>query len=884
MSPFPRSLLVTAGLVVSVVLPASAASGSAPRERLSFNANWQFQKGDPADIGDSLSYERVKDWVLPTGDNLLNLAPARSVPPSGSPGSNLAGAHPEPTYARPDYNDTAWRTLDLPHDWGIEGPFQQELSGDTGKLPWFGTAWYRKTFAVPASDDGREVYLELDGAMSYALVWCNGQFVGGWPYGYSSWRVNLTPHLKPGADNVIAIRLDNPRESSRWYPGGGLYRNVWLLKTAPVAIAQWGVFVTTPRITPESATVDVNVTLDNATPAVAHVQVAVNLYAADANGKPTGDPVATSAPTAVRLPAGRQANVAHTLAVASPRLWNLTARHRYVSETIVTRDATVIDRVETPFGIRTIAHTADDGFLLNGERVPLYGVCNHHDLGALGSAINVRALERQLEILQAMGCNAIRTSHNPPAPELLELCDRMGFLVMVEAFDCWAIGKKRDDYSRVFADWHEKDLTAMVRRDRNHPSVIQWSIGNEIREQWEADGWKLAAHLAGIVREQDRSRPVVAGFNGIASGYNGFQTAVDVVGYNYKPDEYAKLHAAHPTIPIMGSETASTITSRGEYFFPLTDDKAAGRADFQVSSYDLAAPRWAWSPDVEWRGLDEAPYTLGEFVWTGFDYLGEPTPYNADSTNLLNYSDPAERARAEQELAEIGKIRVPSRSSYFGIIDLAGFPKDRYYLYQARWRPDLPMAHILPHWNWPERIGQVTPVMVYSSGDEAELFLNGKSLGRRTRGPLQYRFRWDDVVYEPGELKVVTYRHGQSWAEARTRTTGPAAQLRLEPDRSKLRADGTDLAFVKVTVADADGQLVPRSHHRIHFTVTGPAAIVATDNGDATDLETFGNPERRAFNGLALVILRPTAGEAGPITLTATAQNLPTATVTLESQ
>lgn len=874
----------------AALLPASAqttptAMKPTPgREHLSFNADWRFTKGDPADIGESLAYERVKPWVLPTGDDLLNFVPARPPHPAGSPGSQPAGAHPAPAYSRSDYDDASWRRLDLPHDWGIEGPFQQELSGDTGKLPWFGIAWYRKTFDLPASDAGRQVYLELDGAMSYALVWCNGEFVGGWPYGYSSWRVDLTAHLKPGAENVIAIRLDNPRESSRWYPGGGLYRNVWLLKTAPVAVAQWGVFVTTPRITPESALVDVNVTLDNTTAATADVQVAVKLYAADERGRPTGDPVATSAPRSVRLPAGRQANLAHTLTVASPRLWSLAAPHRYVSETIVTRDDAVIDRVETPFGIRTIAHTADQGFLLNGERVPIRGVCNHHDLGALGAAINVRALERQLEILREMGTNAIRTSHNPPAPELLELCDRMGFVVMVEAFDCWRIGKKRDDYSRIFDDWHEKDLVAMVRRDRNHPSVIQWSIGNEIREQWESDGWKMAAQLAAIVREQDRTRPVVAGFNGIASGYNGFQTAVDVVGYNYKPAEYAKLHATHPHLPIMGAETASTISSRGEYFFPVSDDKSSGQADFQMSSYDLSAPPWAWPPDVEWRALDEAPYPLGEFVWTGFDYLGEPTPYNADTTNLLNYSDPAERARAEQELTDLGKIRVPSRSSYFGIIDLAGFPKDRFYLYQSRWRPDLPMAHILPHWNWPERVGEITPVMVYSSGDEAELFLNGTSLGRRTRGPGVYRFRWDDVVYAPGELKVVTYRDGRPWAEATTRTTGPAAQLLLEPDRAELQADGTDLSFVKVTVADADGQLVPRTKQRIHFTVTGPAGIVATDNGDATDLETFGNPSRRAFNGLALVILRTKPGEPGPITLTATADGLPTARATLHSR
>jgi beta-galactosidase len=871
------SLAVLAALVLVPAKQFAAAETPVARGRVSFNSGWRFIKGDHPAVGESLIYERVKDWILPTGDDLLNYTAARRVRPAGSPGGNVA-------YARADFNDSAWRALNLPHDWGIEGPFQQELSGDTGKLPWFGTAWYRKKFALPAASAGRQTWLEIDGAMAYAMVWCNGQFAGGWPYGYSSWRVDLTPFLKPGADNVLAIRLDNPRESSRWYPGGGLYRNVWLLQTAPVAVAQWGVFVTTPVVSRATATVDVNVTLDNQTAALADAQVALRVFAADAEGRPAGDAVASSPAQSLRLQPGRQGNVAHTVAIAAPQLWSLQARHRYVAETTVLVGGAEVDRVTTPFGIRTIAHTANDGFLLNGERVPLNGVCNHHDLGALGSAVNPRALERQLEILQAMGCNAIRTSHNPPAPELLELCDRMGFLVMVEAFDCWRLGKKQDDYSRVFNDWHEKDLTAMVRRDRNHPSVIQWSIGNEVREQGEPDGWKLAARLAGIVRAEDRSRAVVSGFNNIPSGYNGFQTVVDIVGYNYKPAEYNRLRAVHPHLPQMSAESASTISSRGEYFFPVSDNKADGRADFQMSSYDLYAPRWAWAPDVEFKGLDEAPYTLGEFVWTGFDYLGEPTPYNADVTNLLNYSNPADRDRAARELAELGKIRVPSRSSYFGIIDLAGFPKDRYYIYQARWRPELPMAHILPHWNWPERAGQVTPVHVYSSGDEAELFLNGRSLGRKTRGPFEYRFRWDEVVYQPGELKVVAYKKGAKWAEAVQRTTGPAAKLALSADRTTLRADGSDLSFVTVAVADKDGLLVPRSKNAMKFSLTGPGEIIATDNGDATSFESFQSPERKAYNGLALVIVRTKAGETGAITLRAESAGLTAGELKLTSQ
>jgi beta-galactosidase len=413
--------------------------------------------------------------------------------------------------------------------------------------------------------------------------------------------------------------------------------------------------------------------------------------------------------------------------------------------------------------------------------------------------------------------------------------------------------------------------------------VILWSIGNEIREQGESGGWRLAAHLAGLVREEDRSRFVTSACNNVDSGYNGFQTALDVLGYNYKPGEYPRFHAKHPTMPVLGSETASCVSSRGEYFFPVSNDKANGRADFQVSSYDLYAPRWALPPDVEFKGLDEFPAAAGEFVWTGFDYLGEPTPYNADSTNLLNSADPAEQARMAKELKDLGKITVPSRSSYFGIIDLAGFKKDRFFIYQARWRPDFPMAHILPHWNWPDRAGQVTPVFVYTSGDDAELFLNGQSLGHRQRGPLEYRVRWDDVKYQPGELRVVAYKHGRQWAEDVMKTAGPATKVTLAADRATLRADGTDLSFVTVTIADKDGLLVPRTKNLVRFELTGPGEIVAVDNGDATSFEPFQAKERKAYNGLALVIVRTKAGELGAITLKARSEGLAAAEIILQS-
>jgi len=855
-----------------------AADAPQPRERLAFNAGWRFTKGDPAGAADTLAYAKIKDWLTPTAADFLNAAAPRPARPAGNLGGDVA-------YAQPAFDDAAWRALNLPHDWGIEGPFAQELPGETGKLPWFGVAWYRKHFALPATDAGRRVYLDVDGAMAYASVWLNGQFVGGWPYGYSSWRVDLTPYMKPGEDNVLAIRLDNPPNSSRWYPGGGIYRNVWLVKTAPVHVAQWGTFVTTPLVSPTSATVDVKTILENSTTAVANVQIAHALFELDAAGRKSAAPVVTSVPASVRIAASRQAHSAQTLTVPQPKLWSTRTPQRYVAVTTVTQGEQVVDVYETPFGIRTIAFTADRGFLLNGERLPLQGVCDHHDLGALGAAVNVRALERQLEILRAMGCNAIRTSHNPPAPELLDLADRMGFVVMDEAFDCWARGKKPNDYHLLFADWHEADLRALVRRDRNHPSVVLWSIGNEVPEQGQPEGWKLAAHLAAIVREEDRTRFTTAGFNNIASGYNGFQTAIDATGFNYKPNEYPKFHQSAPQLPVYSSESSSCVSSRGEYFFPVVDNKLAGRANFQMSSYDLYAPPWAWPPDVEFKGLDEAaPYAAGEFVWTGFDYLGEPTPFNADTTNLLNFTDPALKERMTKELAELKKIRVPSRSSYFGIIDLAGFPKDRYFIYQARWRPDLPMAHLLPHWNWPERIGQVTPVHVYTSGDEAELFLNGQSLGRKKRAALEYRLRWDDVSYAPGEVRVVAYKNGAKWAEDMMRTAGPAAKLTLAADRATLRADGSDLAFVTVRIADKDGLLVPRSKNRVKFEVAGPADVIATDNGDATSFESFQSPERAAYNGLALAIVRTRPGQPGTITVRATSDGLATATASLTSR
>jgi beta-galactosidase len=619
-----------------------------------------------------------------------------------------------------------------------------------------------------------------------------------------------------------------------------------------VHIDHWGIFVTTPEVSDSEATVAVKTQLAGADDATEVIHEIVE----------TGD---TGSGTDCRI------------MVASPRLWDTENPNLYTLKTIVKQNGKTVDSKETSFGIRTIEYDAKRGFLLNGKSTVFNGVCQHHDLGPLGAAVNTRALERQIEILQEMGCNAIRTSHNPPAPELLDLCDRMGVLVQAEAFDCWKTGKTANDYSRFFPEWHEKDLRAMIKRDRNHPCVVMWSIGNEVREQKTPEGHAIAQRLTDIAHDEDPTRPVTAGCNSSDAGFNGFEKTVDVFGYNYKAKDDAKFYrkflAERPDIPLYGSETASCVSSRGEYFFPVSDDKSKGCGEsFQVSSYDLYAPRWAYKPDVEFEALDRLPELFGEFVWTGFDYIGEPTPYNKDETNLLNFNDPEQRKKVELELAQLDGMN-PARSSYFGIIDLCGFPKDRFYIYQARWRPELPMAHILPHWNWPERFGEITPVHVYTSGDEAELFLNGTSLGRKKKGPYEYRLRWDDVIYQPGELTVVAYRNGKQWAEKTMKTTGKAEKITLTADRTKIAANGQDLSFVTVQVSDKEDLLVPRSHNKVNFTISGPGEIVAVGNGDPTSHESFQASERSVFNGLALVIIR-SQNTPGTIRLTAASEGL----------
>lgn len=887
----------TAGIAsASTSARAAANTALAPRQRLSLNNDWRFMAGDPEGVSERLQYDIrpvvarsedgkaadarpdaaqaitkdaahpvLKPWILPTGNAFIKDPARRYTRPDGNPGEDVS-------YVRANFDDTGWRAVTLPHDWAIEGPFLSTGPyGGMGRLKTWGPVWYRRALDISAADKGKSIFLDIDGAMSYATVWLNGRLVGGWPYGYASWRLDLTPHVVPGGHNQLVIRLDNPPESARWYPGAGLYRNVWLTKTHPVHVSQWGTFVRTPDVSSASATIEVEVAIDNDGKTAGMVEVATLIYPLDGDGVKAARPAARLAPQSASVAGRSSVTVKASTILANPRLWGprpQQAPNRYVAVTEVSLSGKVVDRYETPFGIRSLRFDPDVGVLVNGEHIPLNGTNNHHDLGALGAAFNERAAERQLEALQDMGSNALRMSHNPPAPELLDLADRMGFLVIDEVFDCWFKKKTPLDFHLIFPDWHEQDLRAMIRRDRNHPSVIVWSVGNEVGEQYDGDdGAAVARTLVAIVREEDTSRPTMTAMN-YAKADMPLPAAVDVISVNYQgagirslPGQFPAFRAKFPKKVIFSSESASALSSRGEYQFPVPGVGSAairpgvGGSDetHQVSAYELFAADFGSSADRSWAAQDQNPFVAGEFVWTGWDYLGEPTPY------------------------------YTSRSSYSGIIDLAGFRKDRFYLYQSRWRPDLAMAHILPHWTWPGREGQVTPVHVFTSGDEAELFVNGKSQGRRKKAPYEYRLRWDYVTYDPGEVTVVAYRNGKEWARDAVRTAGAPTRLEAVADRTAIRADGLDLSFVTVRVLDPDGGTVPGASHRMRFTLDGPGDIVATDNGDATNLEAFHLKERAAFHGLCLAIIRSRPGGKGALILRAEADGLQPATMKLQA-
>lgn len=785
---------------------------------------------------------------------------------------------PEGMYAA-GWDDSSWRKLDVPHDFAIEGPFRMDLSGNTGRLPYQGIGWYRKSFVLDSTDADKRIYVDFDGVMAYAQVWLNGQYVGGWPYGYNSFRLDLTPYVRTDGENLLAVRTDTEKWESRWYPGAGIYRNVWLVKTGQVQVKHWSARMRTACLTESTARLDLSLEVENHLDKDVEAVVKGEVYELDSTDC-FGRRVLRLPAQEVRLSARSAQAVKLEDELDDYKRWDIGSPNRYVARLTVSVGGQVTDRYDVPFGIRETEFSRQ-GFFLNGRKVALQGVCLHHDLGALGAAFNLSAQERQLRIMQEMGCNAIRTSHNPPAPELLDLADKMGLLVMDEAFDAWAHGKRAWDYNKLYNEWHEKDLQAMVRRDWNHPSVIIWSIGNEVMEQRDVE---MTRHLAGIVRELDDTRPVTAGYNNPDGGRDSNAAReLDLMGVNYFFGQQARWDEdeRYKDMPTVGTETSSCVSTRGVYFMGDTL-----RKDFQISSYDLDSPGWGCSPDRQFATNARFPHLLGEFVWTGFDYLGEPTPYNSDNTNLLNFrTDPSKQEELKKKLEELARIQPPSRSSYFGIVDLAGFPKDRYYLYQSHWRPELPMAHILPHWNWPDRIGQVVPVHVYTSGTEAELFVNGKSWGRRSKREGQdFRLVWDSVVYQPGSVRVVAYKNGQKWAEDEVQTTGEARKIRLEADRNSLDAGSSELAFVTVRLTDEEGRTVPTACCPLKFEVEGTGELVATDNGDPISFTPFQSAEREAFNGLALAIVRARKGAAGEIRVRVSGEGLEPAVLQLEAR
>jgi beta-galactosidase len=894
--------------LVSTSRAAPVTNPDGPRERINLDTGWTFFKYESADHADDLIYdvrpfvekmeygmpadaeptaavevERdravLKPWILPTANPFIANPVDQHVRPKGNPGGDFP-------FVQSDFDDRDWKSVILPHDWAIAGPFfkgdEPEVGGGMGRLPSPGVAWYRRTLDISAEDAGKSLFLDVDGAMSYAMVWLNGQLVGGWPFGYSSFRLDLTPYAKPGETNQLAIRLDNPPFSSRWYPGGGLYRNVWLVKTDPVHVAHWGTFITTPEVSAESATINLAVTLDNDGATASAVTVSTRIHELDANNHPRDQIVAEFAPQSVTLPQHSSHTFDQSIVLDQPKLWGplpTQIPHRYVALTTVKKAGAIVDEYETVFGIRSLRFDPIHGVFVNGERIYLQGANQHHDLGALGAAFNTRAAERQLEILQAMGCNAIRMAHNPPASELLTLADRMGFLVINESFDMWARKKTPLDYHLVFEDWSEPDMRALVRRDRNHPSVIMWSIGNEVGEQYTDEaGAEVARRLHRITKEEDPTRPTAASMN-YAKPHMPLPAVTDTISLNYQGEGirnapayahlegirteplYPDFHAAFPDKMIISSENAAAVSTRGTYLFPVAAGISAPVADGQggdpvnahVSAYELYTAPFGSSAEKVLLSLDRHPFVAGGFVWSGWDYLGEPTPY---------YS---------------------ARSSYFGVIDLAGFPKNRFYLYQSHWRPDYPMAHILPHWNWPDRIGEVTPVHVFTSGDEAELFLNGESLGRRAKTDYQLRLRWDDIKYEPGELKVVAYKNGEHWAESIMATTGEPVAIAATADRDTIHADGRDLSFVTIRITDSAGRTVPTANFPLEFSIEGPAEIVATDNGDPTDFTPFPSTHRHTFNGLALVIIRGIPYQPGEIVLQTKSPGLDPVILTLHT-
>lgn len=767
-------------------------------------------------------------------------------------------------------DSTSWQEVTIPHDWAIYGPFSRDndlqkvavfqngeqeetvKTGRTGGLPYVGKGFYKTSFEVPDTTD-RTITLVFDGAMSHANVYVNGTKVAYWPYGYNSFYVDLDGVVRPGT-NSLEVSLENPPKSSRWYPGAGLYRNVHLITQNRVHIPTWGTYITTPYVSREYATVNLKAKVDGMSKGQKAVMTTDILNA-------QGQTVATASHTYQYYPG---VEWQQNFRVNDPKLWSPETPDLYTARTRIMIDGKEMDQYTTRFGIRSVEVRAGEGFFLNGEPLKFKGVCNHHDLGPLGAAVNTAALRKQLVMLKDMGANAVRTSHNMPAPELVALCDELGLMLMLEPFDDWGFHPKSENgYGTLFDQWAEKDMINMLHQYRNSPSVVMWSIGNEVPSQWGEDGLKELSMLQDIVHREDPTRPVTCGmdqFDAVIN--NGFAAALDVAGFNYKVNRYGEAIDKLPQNLLLGSETASTVSSRGVYHFPVERGHSKIHPDNQSSSYDVEYCAWSNIPDDDFYVDDTLPYNMGQFVWTGFDYLGEPSPYDTDAW--------------------------PSHSSYFGIIDLASIPKDRYYLYRSNWNTSDTTLHILPHWNWAGREGQITPVYVYTNFPKAELFINGQSQGVREKNDSthmnRYRLMWNETIYQPGEVTVIAYdAQGNKAAEKTIRTAGKPHHLVLTPDRIVADADGEDLIYVTVQVADKDGIIVPVDSRMVQFSVKGAGKFRAAANGDPTSLDLFHLPRMPLFSGAATAIIQ-TDEQPGIITLEAKASGVKSARLTLKAE
>ncbi len=791
-------------------------------------------------------------------------------------------------FSTTDFVDNNWQQVRVPHDWAIYGPFSidndkqnvaitqdgqkeaMEHAGRTGGLPFVGPGWYRISFDIPEFKEGKKCTIIFDGAMSHANVYINGEFATSRPYGYTSFNVDATPFIKEGEKVTLAIRLENLIESSRWYPGAGLYRNVHVVVTEDAHVPVYGTQITTPVVELDYAKVNLKTKLEM--PANKTIEdYTIKTVIKDAKG----NIVASNEKNGCKFDSGL---FEQNFVVENPTLWTLDAPTLYTAESKIYEGETLKDEYSTTFGFRTIQIIPNKGFYLNGERTQFKGVCNHHDLGPLGGIANEAGIRRQVRILKDMGCNAIRTSHNMPAPELVKACDEMGMMLMLESFDEWVTPKVKNGYNTMWNEWVEKDLVNLIHQYRNNPSVVMWCIGNEVPDQWKPEqGPKLSRYLQDICHREDPTRPVTQGMDAPDAVVNNNMAAtMDVAGFNYRPHKYIENYSKLPQQIILGSETASTLSSRGVYKFPVVRRSMHKYEDHQASSYDVEHCGWSNLPEDDWIQHEDLPYCIGEFVWTGFDYLGEPTPY---------YSD------------------WPSHSSLFGIIDLAGLPKDRYYLYRSHWNKDEETLHILPHWNWKGREGEITPIFVYTNYPTAELFINGKSQGKRTKDMsvtvynsadsasaadlkrlTRYRLMWMDTKYEAGTVKVVAYNeNGEVAAEKEIKTAGKPYKIELIPDRTEITADGKDLSFVTVKVVDKEGNLCPVAANQIKFKVKGNGKYVAGANGDPTSLESFQEPTMKVFNGMMTAIIGSNE-IPGTITLEATSKGLKKGSVTIKGK